>query len=41
MKRKVCNGQLRDSDTSCRIDGEEFAILLPHTRVNHAGDIAE
>jgi len=38
---KVCNGQLRDSDTLCRVGGEEFAILLPHTRACHAGDIAE
>ncbi|WP_281556818.1 sensor domain-containing diguanylate cyclase [Thalassomonas sp. RHCl1] len=38
---KQCNEQLRDSDTLCRVGGEEFAILLPHTQVNHAGDIAE
>nr|WP_269082370.1 GGDEF domain-containing protein [Thalassomonas viridans] len=40
-KRKVCNEQLRDSDTLCRVGGEEFAILLPHTQVKYAGDIAE
>jgi len=38
---KTCNAQLRTSDALCRIGGEEFAILLPHTKANSALEIAE
>ncbi|MDP9296847.1 MAG: GAF domain-containing protein [Actinomycetota bacterium] len=33
--------QARPEDTVCRIGGEEFAILLPNTRLLEAGPIAE
>ena len=34
-------GQLRAGDTIARYGGEEFVVLLPHTAVHHAQDIAE
>ena len=37
----LTNSQLRTTDTLCRIGGEEFAILLPHTNGDLALDIAE
>ena len=33
--------RLRRSDSFARIGGEEFAIILPHTDLKHAADVAE
>ena len=38
---QVLNGAARDSDIICRYGGEEFAILLPFTRIEEAGQAAE
>jgi diguanylate cyclase (GGDEF)-like protein len=37
----VLRRQSRDSDICCRYGGEEFAVILPHTLVGEAGEIAE
>lgn len=34
-------GGARDGDTICRVGGEEFLILLPHTEIGNARQIAE
>lgn len=36
----TCSGLLRESDLMGRIGGEEFAILLPQTPIEQAGQIA-
>jgi len=38
---KPLGDQLREVDTLARIGGEEFAILLPHTSVDEAFNVAE
>jgi len=38
---KLLQESLRESDIICRIGGEEFIILLPHTDKEHAFKIAE
>jgi len=37
---KIIQENLRESDTFCRIGGEEFIIILPHTDKEHAVKIA-
>ncbi|HJW02272.1 MAG TPA: GGDEF domain-containing protein [Azospira sp.] len=37
----VCRQTLRDSDLFGRIGGEEFAILLPSTGIDEAGEVVE
>lgn len=37
----IIKAQLRGSDIIARYGGEEFVILLPHTAIRHACDIAE
>ena len=36
-----CKSLIRTEDTLCRIGGEEFAILLPNTKISAAVDLAE
>ena len=38
---KMCSSVIRNTDTLCRIGGEEFAILLPETGINQAHILAE
>lgn len=38
---RLCNALLRQSDSLCRIGGEEFAILLPMSSLSAARQIAE
>ena len=38
---KACVGVLRASDVIGRLGGEEFGVLLPHTRVDEAAVVAE
>ena len=38
---RVCREQLRDSDVFGRLGGEEFAILMPGTRLDQAASIGE
>ncbi len=38
---KTCKSLIRDEDVLCRIGGEEFAILLPHTKIKDAVALAE
>lgn len=38
---RTCAGHLRQSDLIGRLGGEEFAMLLPHTDLHHAFDVAE
>lgn len=38
---QLCKSFIRYGDTLCRIGGEEFAIILPHTDVESASVIAE
>lgn len=37
----LCQKNLRGSDVLGRLGGEEFAVLLPHTRISDASTIAE
>ncbi len=38
---KLISTTLRDSDTFCRVGGEEFIVMLPHTIIENAIQIAE
>ena len=38
---RACRGVLRNSDVFARIGGEEFAALLPNTRIDKAREVAE
>jgi diguanylate cyclase (GGDEF)-like protein len=38
---EICRAQKRGSDIAARLGGEEFAILLPETRLSDAGVLAE
>lgn len=38
---KACNASVRDTDIVGRFGGEEFIILLPHTRADEAAIVAE
>lgn len=38
---KVCNSLKRVEDTFCRVGGEEFAIILPHTNLDSAIQLAK
>ncbi len=38
---ELCTEALRAADTVCRYGGEEFAILMPHTRLDQAEAIAD
>jgi len=38
---KLISSTIRDSDIFCRVGGEEFMVILPHTIVENAIQIAE
>lgn len=38
---RVIPGQVRDVDIMCRLDVDEFAVILPETPVGHAVSVAE
>lgn len=38
---KVFKSQIRKEDTLCRVGGEEFTIILPHTNTTAAAELAE
>ncbi len=38
---EICRAQLRDVDLLARFGGEEYAVLLPHTALAQARDVAE
>jgi diguanylate cyclase (GGDEF)-like protein len=38
---KIISSLLRSSDIFCRIGGEEFVIILPHTNIENAKSIAQ
>lgn len=38
---KLCDQNVRDTDIVARIGGEEFAILMPETDIEHAYELAE
>ncbi|MBQ0756296.1 MAG: GGDEF domain-containing protein, partial [Amphritea sp.] len=38
---EIITQELRESDISGRIGGEEFALLLPDTELNKAGELSE
>jgi diguanylate cyclase (GGDEF)-like protein len=38
---QLISKRLRGSDSFARVGGEEFSIILPHTELSHAAEVAE